>query len=412
MVSFVQLSAFLLCAAVADAAVTFPTPSARDTTITTRMYNFNHALAVSFKYTDELSMKMEKMAASAFSFYRGTAHLFYDDMAAGALWNVSSFANPSTNEALLEGDAHVANFGAFENANSDVVFDYTDFDETYRGSYLWDLRRLAVSIVLAMRELGLDSASTDAAVNNLGDWYLNKMGDFKGTTTELGYVLKSADTSSVAQDTIAAAATKSRSDLLAKWTLNGKFITTNANLTAITNATFYSAVSSALSSSAGVYRSGLSSTADKSNSYYLVKDIRRRMFAGTGSLGRLRLYVLIDGPSTANSDDRILEVKLEVPSAVARAGGPALSAAVYKNHEGRRAFIGYKAMLSAVEPLAGYATIDNQPYFVRERVPKQEDFDYTLLVSGTKYGRARAAGGLGWRGAAAGKWASHTTPSC
>ena len=41
-----------------------------------------------------------------------------------------------------------------------------------------------------------------------------------------------------------------------------------------------------------------------------------RLHAGVGSLGVKRYYVLIEGPSTGQSDDRILDVKAQgAPSA-------------------------------------------------------------------------------------------------
>lgn len=89
-----------------------------------------------------------------------------------------------------------------------------------------------------------------------------------------------------------------------------KFVTNNVNLTTITSA-LYTSVVAAVQPASSMYRANLGSAASTADSYYKVKDVRRKKFSGTGSLGRLRLYVLIDGPSTADSDDRILEVKME-----------------------------------------------------------------------------------------------------
>lgn len=40
---------------------------------------------------------------------------------------------------------HIANLGAFKDAANEIVFDITDYDEGYLGSYLVDVRRAAVS---------------------------------------------------------------------------------------------------------------------------------------------------------------------------------------------------------------------------------------------------------------------------
>ena len=51
----------------------------------------------------------------------------------------------------LCGDAHLANFGVFASPERRLVFDLNDFDETDRGPWEWDLKRLAASVVVASR---------------------------------------------------------------------------------------------------------------------------------------------------------------------------------------------------------------------------------------------------------------------
>ena len=53
------------------------------------------------------------------------------------------------------GDCHVANFGGFGTPERQLVFDINDFDETLPAPWEWDVKRLAASIVLAMREAGI-----------------------------------------------------------------------------------------------------------------------------------------------------------------------------------------------------------------------------------------------------------------
>ena len=54
----------------------------------------------------------------------------------------------------LCGDAHLLNFGVFASPERRLVFDLNDFDETYRGPWEWDVKRLAASFVVASRENG------------------------------------------------------------------------------------------------------------------------------------------------------------------------------------------------------------------------------------------------------------------
>jgi uncharacterized protein (DUF2252 family) len=47
------------------------------------------------------------------------------------------------------GDAHLSNFGVFASPERRLVFDLNDFDETLPGPWEWDVKRLAVSMLIA-----------------------------------------------------------------------------------------------------------------------------------------------------------------------------------------------------------------------------------------------------------------------
>ena len=49
------------------------------------------------------------------------------------------------------GDAHLSNFGVFASPERALVFDVNDFDETLPGPWEWDVKRLAVSMLIAAR---------------------------------------------------------------------------------------------------------------------------------------------------------------------------------------------------------------------------------------------------------------------
>lgn len=124
----------------------------RSTWVENEIYQYNHPFASQLH--QELATKMQKMTASPFAFYRGTDHIFYRDM---QTLPSSGFVNFSTSAIWLEGDMHLQNLGGMRDSNNNNVFDTTDFDEAYLGPYVWDLRRMAVSILVATRENGLSS---------------------------------------------------------------------------------------------------------------------------------------------------------------------------------------------------------------------------------------------------------------
>ena len=53
------------------------------------------------------------------------------------------------------GDAHLMNFGVFATPERRLSFDLNDFDETHPAPFEWDVLRLAASVAVAAREIGL-----------------------------------------------------------------------------------------------------------------------------------------------------------------------------------------------------------------------------------------------------------------
>jgi uncharacterized protein (DUF2252 family) len=95
-----------------------------------------------------------RMLASPFAFFRGAAALMAADLA----------DTPQSGLTVqLCGDAHLSNFGGFAAPDRELVFDINDFDETARGPWEWDVKRLAASVVIAARDLALTPAAQRGA---------------------------------------------------------------------------------------------------------------------------------------------------------------------------------------------------------------------------------------------------------
>ena len=100
-------------------------------------------------------LRYERMLASPFAFFRGAAAVMAADLAG------TPAAGP---EAQLCGDAHLANFGVFAAPDRRLVFDCNDFDETCRGPFEWDVKRLAASVAIAGRDRGFEGRPRQRAV--------------------------------------------------------------------------------------------------------------------------------------------------------------------------------------------------------------------------------------------------------
>ncbi|MBS1599555.1 MAG: DUF2252 domain-containing protein [Bacteroidetes bacterium] len=89
-----------------------------------------------------LPIRYQRMGASPFAFYRGTAGIMAYDL---------SFLPRTDIKVQAIGDCHLMNFGGFATPERTLVFDANDFDETLPASWEWDVKRLATSFVLAAR---------------------------------------------------------------------------------------------------------------------------------------------------------------------------------------------------------------------------------------------------------------------
>lgn len=120
-----------------------------------------------------INRKYAAMRESSFRFFRGTSHLFNQDIPADSfLWNAPLTWNV--------GDLHIENFGSFKADNRVTYFDLNDFDECILAPNLTDLARLTCSLFVAADELKL----TDTDVNHLATTFT----DVYALTLARGYV--------------------------------------------------------------------------------------------------------------------------------------------------------------------------------------------------------------------------------
>lgn len=255
--------------------------TSRQSWVVEQVYNYNHPFAANLP--KELDAKMKKIDETPFAFYRGTAHLFYEDVKNTKEWSASRYSNAITNGVWLQGDMHLQNMGGFRDAKGNTVFDTNDFDEGYWGSYTWDLRRMAVSILLAAEEKGISSEDSKKLVENFVDSYVEQMTTFKDKDSESDFRLTVDNTNGIVKDIIEKAASKTRSNLLKKY---NEDIKANTELQRV-NPTTLAAINAAMPS----YIASINKNTPENVSYYLLKDAALRSGAGTGSLGRYRYYL-------------------------------------------------------------------------------------------------------------------------
>ncbi|MBV9005482.1 MAG: DUF2252 domain-containing protein [Solirubrobacterales bacterium] len=112
-----------------------------------------------------------RMLVSPFTFYRGAAMIMAQDLV------------PTPRSGLMVqccGDAHLSNFGVFASPERRLVFDINDFDETLPGPWEWDVKRLAVSMLIAARDNGFRAKDQDRIVLETVGQYRTAISNFAG----------------------------------------------------------------------------------------------------------------------------------------------------------------------------------------------------------------------------------------
>ena len=94
------------------------------------------------------ALKYQSMAENPFRFYRGTCHLFYEDLHHN---NVL----PAFPLSWICGDLHLENFGSYKGENRLVYFDLNDFDEAILAPATWEIARMLASILTGFDSLGI-----------------------------------------------------------------------------------------------------------------------------------------------------------------------------------------------------------------------------------------------------------------
>jgi uncharacterized protein (DUF2252 family) len=99
-------------------------------------------------------IRFSRMIESPLAFFRGSAILQAHDLQ----------GTPTTGIMVqCGGDCHLMNFGGYATPERALVFDINDFDETMRGPFEWDVKRLTTSMVLAARWRGFSKGDAKRA---------------------------------------------------------------------------------------------------------------------------------------------------------------------------------------------------------------------------------------------------------
>ncbi|MFE9247536.1 DUF2252 domain-containing protein [Streptomyces sp. NPDC007088] len=318
-------------------------------------------------------VKFRKMAASAFAFYRGTACLFYADLAREQ--HAGPYLDDRTGRVWIHGDLHAENFGTYMDAQGRLIFNVNDFDEAYVGPFTWDLKRFAASLAL----IGYAKALSDEQISELVGVYAAA---YRERVHQLATGAKSDEVPPFTLDTadgpllgaLREARSLTRFGLLDSMTeirdFERRFAPGGGSLE-LDAATRYKV----LAAFDGYLETLPESSLTRPDSYR-VKDVVGRRGIGIGSAGLPSYNILLEGNSDALENDVVIYVKQGQTPAVSRhVTDPAIRS--YFQHEGHRTVISQRALQAHADPWLGWTELDGAGQLVAEISPYAVDLDWS-----------------------------------
>jgi uncharacterized protein (DUF2252 family) len=359
-----------------------------------------------------LKIKHERMATSAFVYFRGAVPVMAADLA----------CHPNTGLLTqLCGDAHVSNLGAFAaaveslaaNGASSLVFDINDFDETIRGPFEYDLKRLAASLLLAGREAGVKRvARRDAVLHfacryretmhrfaampmlELARYQIHRLAEIEPMPAILEQAQRSTPQRMLKSLTEPVKREAGRANDEHAITEPRQFQSHPPLLTRL-----HAKDAAVVLASLTPYARTLQPERRHFLKQYVPVDVAFKV-VGTGSVGLRDYCVYLEGAGRPQGTDPLfLQIKEEPASAYAAY----LPDGDKHSHQGHRVVDGQRAMQLTSDPFLGYTTIpdeDGRPrdFLVRQLNDHKASLDIEKLTAGSLLGYADICGELFARG--------------
>lgn len=309
---------------------------------------------------EEADAKFDKLARTPFDFFRGTALLFYRDMAGD---------DADAPVVLTLGDVHPENFGVMPSEGGGPIFGVNDFDEAYFAPFTWDIKRGCVGFCVAAKIHGITKKKHHKRiVRDFVGGYLDAIDSYASSDLERDRQLRLDNSAGVIKKLLKGAQTRRTTFLDEHLDDKRAFFRPTDEI---------------------VPRSGRRDEFQKVVDDYakdndvaaphrlkdgelVVKDVAEKKGSGTASLGLPRYWVLLQGRADDGGDDVILEMKRARRSALE---GLAPGGERGDGEASARIVTAHAMHLVGGDPFYGEATIDDVPFLVRERSPLKDDID-------------------------------------
>ena len=296
-----------------------------------------------------LRLKLRKMRADPFTFFRGADHLYCRD------W--PELRPPDVGpDVLISGDLHLENFGAHRTTEGDFRYDLNDFDEAVVAACSFDVVRCATSIILASEQWKLrPSQATGMALAYLENY---REAVLKAVETRSVHEIVPHGGHGPIQEILGSTAIATQAQLLKAKTrrkADGRPLIRRTDTVVDVSRKRFDEVAAALESHGQLGKPGA----------FKVHDLAFRI-VGVGSLGVRRYMALVEGAGPPDGY-HLLDIKECGPSAVAGCATDAL--ADTEGDEARRVVLSQTILQGHEAVGLDVLYIGQRSYRMREMIP-------------------------------------------
>jgi uncharacterized protein (DUF2252 family) len=296
------------------------------------------------------------MAEDAFRFYRGTCHLFYEDLS-------QAHGFPSSPLSWICGDLHVENFGSYKGDNRLVYFDITDFDEGILAPALWDVSRITTSIFVALEALRIKQRDIIEVARVFLRSYATVLAKGKATYIE------ERTAKGVTQLFLEKVNRRRQVELIRERTTVKKGI----RKLEVDNIRLF-AVDSTIKNELIAHVKEWLKNKQNIRHQYQVMDAGFRV-AGTGSLG-IKRYLLLVRRSDHSGKYLLIDMKMSMPSSLVKY---AISPQPGFLADADRIVAIQQRMQNIAPALLSTITFQGEHYVVKEMQPSEDKIGYTMM---------------------------------
>lgn len=319
-------------------------------TIFERIQHFNKGLLPA-----KVARKYTLLMENPFTFFRGTNHLFYEDLSKATI--------PSSPACWLCGDLHIENFGSYKGDNRLVYFDINDFDDSILGPVAWEIVRVLTSILIAFDALRITDKEALQCCKIFLKQYCNILA--------LGSprYIEARTATGIVKRFLNAVEKRSDKKLLAKRTYRkgGRLhLSTGRNKQLKIDDTLKHELIK-------VFKHWMDSTNEPPNDYKVL-DARFRL-AGTGSLGVYR-YVFLIQKNNDSGKHMLIDMKEARPSSLAPYVN--IKQPIWKS-EAERVVTAQKIMQNVSPAELSTLMFEDRHYFMQEMQPTKDRINFKII---------------------------------